>query len=69
MSAPTASDWITADRDHRADLYPVDDLVAHEIEGDETCVCGPELFHLGHGKWLHAHHSLDDRECLEDEGG
>ena len=48
-------------------VYPVNDLVSHETEGD-GCVCGPtsELVQAEHGdEWILIHHSLDGREQSE----
>lgn len=47
-----------------AHVLPVNDLIAHEDEGD--CPCGPtvEPVFSGDGScgWLITHHSLDGRE-------
>lgn len=49
-------------------VYPVNDLVEHEIEGQD-CVCGPEVEPVeredGSFGWLVKHHSLDGRELNE----
>lgn len=48
-------------------VYPVDDLVEHNTNGDD-CVCGPTWVLLNDGEgdvWLLRHHSLDGREMRE----
>jgi hypothetical protein len=49
-------------------VFPVDDLVEHELEGDD-CVCGPEAQPVerddGSFGWVLTHHSLDGRELTE----
>lgn len=49
-------------------VLPVDDLIAHEEEGDD-CPCGPETLPVerddGSYGWLVSHHSLDGRELGE----
>lgn len=44
-------------------VYPVNDLVEHELEGDD-CVCGPTTEFVEGGKVV-VHHSLDGREAWE----
>jgi hypothetical protein len=43
-------------------VYPVDDLVAHDLS--EECVCGPDVEFVIGGKQV-IHHSLDGRERKE----
>jgi len=45
--------------------YPVNDVVAHELEGTD-CVCGPDLERI-EGCWHVVHHSLDGREFHEND--
>ena len=49
-------------------VYPVDDLVEHELVGD-NCICGPQPVVVkcddGSIEWVIAHHSLDGRELSE----
>lgn len=48
-------------------VYPVDDLIEHNVEtADADCTCGPAL-ELCSGGWIIHHHSLDGRE--HGEGG
>ncbi len=44
-------------------VYPVNDLVIHETEGDQ-CPCYPKIEYVGNGK-LVIHHSWDGRESFE----
>lgn len=48
-------------------VYPVNDLIEHDREGD--CVCGPEATPVkrddGSVGWIMVHHSLDGRENRE----
>lgn len=48
-------------------VFPVDDLIAHETIDD--CPCGPTAKPVkrddGSVGWLHVHHSLDGREATE----
>ena len=46
-----------------AHVIPVDDLIAHEDEGDD-CPCGPDTKYVEGGKVI-VHHSLDGREQSE----
>lgn len=49
-------------------VYPVDDLIEHELDGDD-CPCGPRTDPVkrddGSVGWVIVHHSLDGREHLE----
>lgn len=45
-------------------VFPEDDLIAHEIDG-EDCPCGPREEVGEHGNWISVHHSLDGREQFE----
>lgn len=51
-----------------AHVVPVGDLIEHDTEHFEDCVCGPRVQRvdapLGDG-WLYIHHSLDRREERE----
>ncbi len=47
---------------------PIGDLIEHDCEHQEACVCGPrvELHDTEQGDaWLYVHHSLDRREVRE----
>ena len=44
-------------------VYPVDDLIEHERQGDE-CICGPDVYYV-EGTKIVTHHSLDGRELAE----
>jgi len=49
-------------------VFPVDDLVDHDAEG-EDCVCGPRVDAIldnGPDDWIYVHHSLDGRELKEE---
>lgn len=49
----------------RVHVYPIDDLVEHDTDGDD-CVCGPDTEFVDGGAVI-THHSLDGRE--QHEGG
>lgn len=53
-------------------VYPVNDLVEHDTDGDD-CVCGPETTTVeredGSIGYVVTHHSLDDRELRESDRG
>jgi hypothetical protein len=44
-------------------VYPLDDQIDHEREGDE-CPCGPKVLFEPSGQVI-VHHSLDGRELEE----
>jgi hypothetical protein len=44
-------------------VVPHEDLVLHEVAGDE-CPCGPDPLYDGGGV-IYKHHSLDNREAGE----
>jgi hypothetical protein len=45
-------------------VYPQDDIVAHEVDYEGECICGPSpIFAVG--GMLYEHHSLDGREFAE----
>ena len=46
-------------------VYPVNDLVEHELEGDD-CACGPTVEFVEGGEVV-VHHSLDGREASEEK--
>lgn len=50
-------------------VYPCGDLIEHDIEQQENCVCGPavEAVHRKDGSngWLYTHNALDGRELAE----
>lgn len=64
MSLGDAATW---EDSHRVDVFPLDDLIAHDTVGD--CVCGPLIVFIagddGSDNWMHTHHSLDGREASE----
>jgi hypothetical protein len=49
-------------------VVPVGDLIEHDTEHQEGCVCGPDVelneTRAGDG-WIYVHHSLDQRELSE----
>jgi hypothetical protein len=49
-------------------VFPVDDLIEHDTEGD--CVCIPRVEAMTEGPgptdWLYVHSSLDGRELKEE---
>lgn len=50
-------------------VLPVNDLIEHDDEHQENCVCGPsvEAVHRPDGSngWLYVHNALDGRELAE----
>jgi hypothetical protein len=50
-------------------VYPIDDLVEHDMTSDGECVCGPETVPVerddGSIGYVIVHHSLDGREQHE----
>lgn len=51
-------------------VYPLGDLVEHDTEHGEACVCGPTQRPVkrddGSVGWVIVHHSLDGRELREE---
>lgn len=47
-------------------VYPLDDLVEHNTNDPESCICGPTLEPVDGGTLIR-HHSLDGREFSEDD--
>ena len=49
--------------------YPVNDLIEHDTENDDACICGPTTEAVfddeGSNGWQIIHHSLDGREARE----
>lgn len=45
-------------------VFPVDDLVVHQVDREEDCVCGPTTQFVDGGQVV-VHHSLDGREFAE----
>lgn len=52
-------------------VYPVNDLIDHDTERAEDCICGPAVEAVyredGSNGWVTTHHSLDGRELEGDE--
>lgn len=50
-------------------VYPAADLVEHDTDHGEACICGPAVEAVfrddGSNGWLITHHSLDGREAHE----
>lgn len=50
-------------------VEPLDDLIVHDTDSDDGCVCGPTSEPVmrddGSNGWLITHHSLDGREKSE----
>lgn len=51
-------------------VYPIGDLVEHDIDSDGDCVCGPRIEpvpidDMGGLGWMFVHASLDGREIAE----
>lgn len=50
-------------------VYPIGDLVEHDVENGEACACGPTPKPVkrddGSIGWVITHHSLDGRELAE----
>jgi hypothetical protein len=51
-------------------VYPVEDLIEHNVEEDDACICGPRTTPVkrddGSMAWVITHHSLDGRELPEE---
>ena len=47
--------------------YPVNDLIEHDRENLDACICGPDIEYLEGGAKLVKHHSLDGREVEEEK--
>lgn len=68
-AAGTCHHWeqITLDHGDTVHLIPLNDTVPHSESDD--CVCGPTIKAVfdedGSNRWLHTHHSLDNREATE----
>ena len=47
-------------------VLPVNDLVEHDGDNDDDCICGPDVEPVisddGSCGWLITHHALDGRE-------
>ncbi len=46
-------------------VYPVADLVVHDTENGDACICGPHVEYVEGGGKLVTHHALDGREHQE----
>ncbi len=50
-------------------VYPTRDLIEHDTEHGEDCICGPSVEAAfrddGSNGWVIVHHSLDGREARE----
>ncbi len=50
-------------------VLPIGDLIAHDSDHDDACVCGPDVEPVkgddGAIGWVITHHSLDGREQHE----
>jgi hypothetical protein len=47
-----------------AHAVPVNDLIEHDTENFDECICGPDIEYVEDGKIV-VHHSLDGREKNE----
>ncbi len=47
-------------------VHPVADLIDHDTDHDDDCVCGPTVEFVPGGKVI-VHHSLDNREAAESQ--
>lgn len=47
--------------------FPVNDLVGHDTDNFDACVCGPDVEFVEGGGRLVVHHSLDGRELHEED--
>lgn len=48
--------------------YPVNDLIEHDTENFDECICGPDVEYVEGGGKVVLHHSLDGRELEEERG-
>ena len=50
-------------------VHPLNDIIEHDVDGEDACVCGPRVEPVprdnGSNGWLYTHHSLDGREQSE----
>jgi len=55
----------------RVHVVPVDDLIGHETDDGQDCVCGPRVEVVerddGSDGWVVTHYSLDGREVEDDD--
>jgi hypothetical protein len=45
-------------------VIPAGDVVSHDTDEMDACVCGPDVEFVN-GGWVSVHHSLDGREAIE----
>lgn len=58
--------WLVLEQPWGASVEPLDDLIVHEVDCFDECVCGPRVEILEeHGRALVSHASLDGRELTE----
>lgn len=57
----------TEPEDGRVQVFPIDDLIEHDLDDDCVCVPRETLVHCDDGSdgWVITHHSLDGRELTE----
>ncbi len=67
----SASGWETIEglTPGTAIVHPLGDLIEHDVDGEDRCVCGPTVEPAkrpdGSVGWVYVHHSLDGRERSE----
>lgn len=42
--------------------FPINDVVEHDTDNFDACICGPDVEYVEGGGKLVTHHSLDGRE-------
>jgi hypothetical protein len=58
--------WLALEQPWGASVSPLDDLIEHDLDGFDECVCGPTLWFREDGvRAVATHHSLDGRELSE----
>lgn len=46
-------------------VLPLDDLIEHDSDHSDECICGPDTTYVEGGGKVITHHSLDGRELHE----
>lgn len=58
--------WHVLEQSWGASVAPLDDLIEHEVDCFDECVCGPRVEVMEeHGRAIVSHASLDGRELSE----
>lgn len=61
--------WSTSVAPGVSVVHPIDDVIEHDVDGEDRCVCGPLVTPVprddGSMGWMYTHHSADGREQFE----